>query len=178
MLDGTLMKFPAAHGQESEGQKGLRSIEDARGNPLRIDRDRAGNILKITSPHGAYVKFKHDGYDRIVSATDYLGKTILYDYDTSEQQQHLIRVDDPAEGITHYVYGQNGNLVSISKPDGSTWLKADYDNRGRLAAMLFDDGRSCRYQYQTDAQGIIESVDVIPSDRPPTRVSVTGATGG
>jgi YD repeat-containing protein len=178
MLDGTLMKFPAAHGQASEGQEGLLSIEDGKGNLLRIDRDRRGNILKITSPHGAYVTFKHDSDNRIVSATDYLGKTILYDYDANEQNQHLIRVDDPRDGITHYVYGQTGTLVSIVKPDGTAWLKANYDDHGRLAEMVFEDGDSCRYKYQTDAQGMIAGVDVIPSNRPTSRVSVTRATGG
>jgi YD repeat-containing protein len=178
MSDATLMKFPAVHGQASEGQEGLQSVEDAKGNLLRIDRDRWGNILKITSPHGAYVTFRHDRYNRIVSATDYLGKTILYDYDPNEENQHLIRVDNPTDGITHYNYSQSGNLLRIVKPDGTIWLKADYDDRGRVAEMVFDDRHSCRYEYQTNAQGMIVGVDVIPSNGSPSRISVAGATGG
>jgi YD repeat-containing protein len=174
MMDGTLMKFPAVHGQVSEGQEGLLSIADGKGNVLRIARDRQGNILKVTSPHGAFVTFKHDIYNRITSATDYRGKTIVYDYD---EHGRLIRVDDPTEGITHYVYGQNGSLLKIVKPDGSTWIKVDYDDRGRVAEMRFADGSSCRYEYQTDAQGMITMVKVIPSNGPPRRVSLNGASG-
>ena len=44
--------------------------------------------------------------------------------------------------------------------------------------MVFDDGRSCRYEYQTDAQGMITGVGVVPSKGSPSHISVAGATGG
>jgi YD repeat-containing protein len=82
------------------------------------------------------------------------------------------------DGITHYVYGQNGSMVRIVKPDGSRWLKVDYDDRGRVAKMFFAGGSSCRYEYQTDAHGMIAAVNLIPSNGPPSRVSFGGATSG
>lgn len=173
-LDGILMKFPGVHGNVSEGQAGLLSIGDQRGNLLRIDRDSRGNILKITSPHGGFVTFRHDRYDRIISATDYLGRAIIYDYDVNE---HLVRVDDPKDGITHYVYDR-GKLLTIIMPDGSTWLKVDYDDRGRVARIAFRNGTSCRYEYQTDSQGMIAAVNVIPSNEAPKRISLVAPGGG
>jgi len=169
--DGTLMKFPAVHGHIEHGQSALLSIEDAKGSMLTIDRDSKGNILKISSPHNAFVIFQHDRYDHIISATDSFGKTVLYDYD---ENQRLVRIDDPKDGVTHYVYGQNENLIEIVKPDGSAWLKIGYDDRGRVAELTFQDGSSCRYRYQTDSLGMIAAVDVIPSRGPSKHVSLAG----
>ena len=165
--DGTRLIFPAVRGALSEGHEGLVSIGNADGDVLRIDRDGDGNILKITSPHGGFVSFKHDSQNRITSASDSVGKTITYDYDSSR----LIRVDDSTQGITHYTYNA-GLLTKVVEPDGSDWLGVDYDDRGRVHQMYLHDGTSCRYEYHTDANGLIAAVDVIPSNGPPSHVSL------
>jgi YD repeat-containing protein len=172
--DRTLMKFPGVRGNLKHGQGALLSIEDAKGSMLKIDRDSIGNILKISSPHNAFVIFQHDSHNHIISATDSFGKTVLYDYD---ENQRLVRIEDPKEGVTHYVYGENENLVEIVKPDGSTWLKIGYDDRGRVADLTFQEGSSCRYRYQTDSRGMIAAVDVVPSKGPSKHVSLASHAG-
>jgi YD repeat-containing protein len=141
---------------------------------FKIDRDSIGNILKISSPHNGFVTFKHDWHNHIISATDSFGKTVLYDYD---ENQRLVRVDDSKDGVTHYVYSQNDNLIEIVKPDGGSWLKIGYDDRGRVADLTFQDGSSCRYRYQTDSRGMIAAVDVIPSKGPSKHVSLASHAG-
>jgi YD repeat-containing protein len=78
LTDGTLMKFPAVRGTIRPGQGALLSIENGYGDVLTIKRDRNGNILEITSPHGASVILTHDKKDRITSGTDSFANTVTY----------------------------------------------------------------------------------------------------
>jgi YD repeat-containing protein len=169
LTDGTLMKFPAVHGNIRVVRGALLSIEDAHGNAFVIRRDHEGNILEIVSPHGASVVLTHDMKNRISKAIDSFGNTVSYSYDDFDR---LVAVSDSREGTTRYAYDEGNNLVRVTKPDGADWLRIEYDSQARVVKVTFEDGSSCRYAYKTDSQGAVVAVDLFPSNGPPRQVSV------
>lgn len=169
LTNGTLMKLPAVTGDFKPGRGSPVSIEDGKGNTLKIDRDGEGNILSITSPHGAFIHFQHDLYNRITRASDSLGHAIRYSYD---DYGRLAAVNDSREGVTRYFYDSANNLARITRPDGRTWISVEYDNRSRVTKMTFEDGSSSSYSYETGAHGAIIAVKVISSNGSSRRVVV------
>src|ERR1700683_4857579 len=75
---------PHEEGQLSNvRQAGVQTIIDRYGNTLTISRDANGNKTMITSPNGRWVKFTNDTtHNRILTATDELGRTVTYTYNT------------------------------------------------------------------------------------------------
>jgi YD repeat-containing protein len=161
LTDRTLIKLPAVIGDFKPGRGSPISIEDSKGNILKIDRDGEGNILSIISPHGAFIHFRHDLYNRITRASDSLGHAIQYSYD---DYGRLAVVNDSEQGVTRYFYDSSNNLAKVTMPDGRLWLAVEYDNQSRVTKMTFEDGSSNSYSYVTGAHGAIIAVKVISSN--------------
>jgi YD repeat-containing protein len=167
-------KVSGVTGDFKPGRGSPVSIEDGKGNILKIDRDGEGNILTITSPHRAFIHLQHDLYNRITRASDSLGHAIQYSYD---DYGRLAAVNDSAEGVTRYFYDSANNLAKVTRPDGRLWLAVEYDNRSRVTKMTFEDGSYNSYGYLTGAHGAIIAVKVISSNGSSRLVVVADIAG-
>jgi YD repeat-containing protein len=167
--DRMLLKFPAAHGDIRPAQGAVVAIGDGKGDLVSIARDQAGNVHKVTSPHGATVTLVHDGQNRITSGTDSLGHRVDYSYDDVGR---LVAVADSREGVTRYFYDHANNMVRVEKPDRTTWISVEYDGHGRTSRITLDNGNFDRFRYKAGPAGKIAAVDVESSDGSTRHVEV------
>lgn len=172
LKDGTLMRFPPSKYAKTAGQAALLFIQDKEGHRLTIDRDAAGNILRITSPNGGVLTLTHDNLNRITRGVDSYGHWVSYLYDS---QGRLTAARDSAQGVTRYVYGAHTDLIAIFKPDGKKWFWGAYDASDRIVSMNFSFGQWWRYSYTTDAQGNVTAVDVLDADGEFSRITLDAA---
>ena len=92
-------------------QAPLQSITDRFGNKVTIYRGggQLGDITQVSSPNGRFITFTWDVNafygDKIASATDDIGRTVQYGYDSS--QTRLTQITDPNSGTTQIGWGQN-----------------------------------------------------------------------
>ena len=121
---------------------------NADGNVLEVYAyDGVGNLLKTVNAKngagalglnfydgtlGALVPFSgdvcsYDSFDRLVSKTDALQNTTLYEYDLKE---NLTSVTNARNHSTKYFYNNDSTLNKIEYPDGGQVLYA-YDKKGR-----------------------------------------------
>jgi len=145
----------------------LYAIHDRYGNTIRIERAGtaggypSGNITRIVSPNGRWIRFNYDSSDRIIRAEDNAARTVTYYYDPSGR---LARVTDPAEQVTQYSYDSANRMTQIIDPKGIAYLTNQYDNNGRVIVQTQADGSKYQFYYTTDGSpngGRIISATVI-----------------
>jgi len=113
--------------------QGLTGIEDRNGNTLEyassgithsagpavvFDRDAEGRITTITGPGGEIWSYDYSAEGDLISVTDPGGSTTTFDY-------------DPAN--PHY-------LTTVTDPFGRMGIRFEYDEDGRLAAVIDEFG--------------------------------------
>lgn len=137
---------------------GAAQVFDSRGLPIRR-RDRNGNEVviarevetnpsTISEPSGRALRLTWviAGRDRAASATDPLGRTVLYTYDA---QNRLTAVTNPAGGVTSYTYDAQHRMTSITNPRGITFLQNSYDVNSRVCRQVMADGGTFAFYYVT-----------------------------
>jgi RHS repeat-associated protein len=135
--DGTL---------EHYGTNGrLTQIEDRNGNTITIERNGAGQILRILDASGLRsLTFQYDAGGRILQITDPINRTVQYVYNAAG---FLETVTDPAGGITRYAYDVVGNMLTATDPRGITFFANEYDAQGRVIRQVAPDGGVYTFSY-------------------------------
>jgi RHS repeat-associated protein len=149
---------------EHDASGALTSVTNARGHVTSVTSHTAGGRpLTIVDPNGVATELLYDGRQRLISSTVH------------------------AEGgalTTGYVHDLTGNLVTVTKPDGSA-LTYTYDAANRLTAVTDLFGQ--RMVYRLDALGNRTRLEVFDADGEVARTGsatfdalgrVTGETGG
>jgi YD repeat-containing protein len=116
LQDGSTYKLLACNNSSKPGQCGVVEFRNARGEVLQIQREKSGNISRITSPGGKWVALSYDSTDRIVQADDSLGRS------------------------AHYTYDGKGRLVKVLTADGKTF-RYQYDDKDRMTSAVEGDER-------------------------------------
>nr|MDT0662605.1 RHS repeat-associated core domain-containing protein [Micromonospora sp. DSM 115978] len=147
----------------------LQAIRDRHGNQITITRQGSGsnahrgNITRVTSPGGKWIRFEYDTANRVSRVEDNIGRSVSYTYDTAGW---LHTVTDPGGKTTTYGYDANRRLTSIQDPRGITYLTNVYDAAGRVQRQTLPEGAVYEFDYQTDAEGRITATEVTdPNDR-------------
>ncbi|MEO1525906.1 MAG: putative Ig domain-containing protein [Planctomycetota bacterium] len=124
---------PDGRSYEYDQSLGLRSITDTNGNrvdvtqdalvhssgqSIQILRDALGRISEIVDPAGHSIRYSYDSVGNLVSVTDQAGVSMHYEY-----------LDDPS----HY-------LAEMNDPSGRPIQRTEYDEAGRVAAIVDADG--------------------------------------
>jgi len=156
LVDGTVLNFPGSRWATRGAQAALIAISTPAGDLMTIRRDAMGNVLEVTSPNGASLRLTHDAANRITSAHDSTGRTVTYSYDAKGR---LVTVTDAAGGLTRYTYDDRNLMLSIIKPDGSTWAENKYDSGSRLAEWKIH-GKTTRYRYTLGTRKQVVATDV------------------
>jgi YD repeat-containing protein len=122
LKDGTVLVF----GDNAP----LQSIRDRFGNTITLVRTtgQTGKIDRIISPTGRWISLSYDASQRITQATDNIGRTVTYTYDSGR----LWKVTDAAGGITEYTYDSSHRMLTIEDSRGITYLTNTYDSNGRV----------------------------------------------
>ncbi|MFF0151933.1 RHS repeat-associated core domain-containing protein [Micromonospora sp. NPDC005203] len=134
----------------------LQAIRDRHGNQITITRTgsggnpQSGNITRVTSPGGKWIKYSYDSANRVSGVEDNLGRTVGYTYDTAGW---LHTVTDVAGKVTTYGYDANKRLATITDPRGITYLTNVYDVAGRVERQTLAEGAVYEFAYTTDANG-------------------------
>ena len=161
LKNGTTYVFPEEGHLTSVRQAGVRAISDRHGNTLTVTRDANGNKQQITSPNGHWIQFASDSSNRITQATDDLGRTVTYTYDSCGTG-YLCKVTDANGGVTTYAYytasneppsgyGGLGDMSKIVDPRYQTMLTMLYDTTGRVVKQnLADSGSAYQFVYATN----------------------------
>jgi YD repeat-containing protein len=148
------------------GQCAVTDIKNASGEHLTIQRDRDGNILRISSPHGHFIDIKHDTAGHIVHAQDDSGHWVNYSYDEKgclarsfnwRGDAQLFRYDSRFNMIWVHEKGRHGR-------DGLGPYEFTVSNRygadDRFASQVVSNGDRYSASYHTDAQARIRQTDV------------------
>ncbi|MDP0491770.1 MAG: RHS repeat-associated core domain-containing protein [Verrucomicrobiota bacterium JB023] len=123
---------------------GLLDVRDEVGNSLVFDEDR------IFHSSGAQVLLARDGENRITSITAPDGTVWSYGYNALGE---LETVTDPAGLVTSFAYLNEPShyLESVTDPLGRVGVRYEYDEDGRLAAVIDQDGN--RSEQTWDLEG-------------------------
>lgn len=165
--DGKILYFSYANGvftSSGEISDKLTAVSDATGKTTGFtyllaatdeleEYDNNGRLFAITNRSKIKQSLTYDTYGRLITVTDSFGKKLQF------SSTYPIRsMIDPAGGVTHYEYGPNYQLASVTYPDGKV-RKYVYDSRvldDGLTGIIDENGkRFATWSY--DAQGRVVS---------------------
>ncbi|MDA0814229.1 MAG: hypothetical protein O3C21_17795, partial [Verrucomicrobia bacterium] len=126
-------------------REGLLAVEDTNGN--RLDFTNAG----ITHSSGPSLSFVRDDQGRIATITGPGGETWRYSY---SPEGDLVKITDQggAETTLGYDAVTPHFLCSVTDPFGRTGIQFEYDEDGRLAAIIDEDGNRQTQVWDPDAR--------------------------
>jgi len=154
------------------GQCAVTEIKNAQGERLTIQRDRDGNILRVTSPHGRFVTFTNDSLGRITGVEDDSKHWVRYEYDPAGW---LAKALNGRGDIQQFKYDKRFNMTYVrergpGRPNFSAYdfsVTNYYDKKNRFNWQHFDSGKNrvvYKARYYDDAQGKVRRVDVTSPD--------------
>ncbi len=124
-------------------EDGLTNVRDANGNTLTISDSG------ITSSAGASIALARDPQGRITSVTTPGGLVTQYRYDGAGD---LVAVTDPEGYVTNYAYNSKHYLTGIIDPLGRVPARNEYDEDGRLVAIVDAQGNRIEINADPDAR--------------------------
>jgi len=154
MKDGSGYTIQGCGATSKPGQCAVIEERNARGERLVIQRDRDGNIQRITSPHGKSVSVSTDAGGRITRAQDDSGHWVSYRY-------------DPKGGLSEawnwrgqrqkFEYDARFNMISIHETGAATAsskaysfsIVNQYDEHDRLKFQKTSTGQQWTVEYIT-----------------------------
>lgn len=144
-MDPQVFKLTREDGTEIifQKQNGIQSITDKNGNQITVDKNG------ITSSTGKSITFTRDSEERIISATDLSGNATRYVYDNNGD---LVEVINPLDQSVKFVYDNKHNLISIIDPTGIAIARNEYDENGRLVAIIDVNGNRTEYSHDIDGR--------------------------
>lgn len=184
LKDGGVLIFPESFYATRAQQAAAIEIRDRAGNRLILTRDTAGNLTRITSPHGRFIELTYDSSNRVTQAKDNINRTVTYAYDGDGR---LWRVTDPAGGVTEYTYDASHRMLTIKDARGIVFLTNEYDMGDRVIRQTLADGATSQIAYTidggtgkitqadvTDARGFVRRVTFNPAGYPLTDTRALG----
>lgn len=132
----------------------LQSIRDRFGNTISLTRASGitGDITRITSSSGRWIKLTYDGSHRVMQATDSAARTVGYTYYPTGE---LKTVTDAKGGVTTYTYFPGHEMQTIKDPRNIVYLTLAYDGSDRVQTQTQADtpATSYRFAYSTNGNG-------------------------
>lgn len=161
----------------------LASLTDPAGNTFRYAFDGIDRPLTLTAPDGKVTEYKYNCC-KLSSITDSVG-TLKFDYYPSGRLRQFTNTFNQTIG---YSYDQNGNLLTLTYPDGkmvsyeydvnnrmkkvTDWLNNTtvyhYDEAGKLVSAINSNGTRTGYKY--DSGNRLKTVANVRSDGTPISI--------
>jgi YD repeat-containing protein len=143
LKDGSLLLFPESYYAKRPVDGALIGFKDAKGQAVKMERDRRRNLKRITSPEGRFIMFEHDAADRIIKAVDDEKRAVKYLYDSGGR---LAQVEGPIS-VTRYTY--DDTYLTLIEENGRRLVEFQY-TAGRIGQISLADHRSYRFRYEFD----------------------------
>jgi RHS repeat-associated protein len=130
----------------------LQSIHDRFGNIISLTRTNGqlGDITRITSSSGRWIKLTYDGSHRVMQATDSAARTVGYTYYATGE---LKDVTDAKGGVTTYTYFPGHEMQTIKDPRGIVYMTLAYDGSDRVQTQTQADSPSTSYRFAYSTNG-------------------------
>jgi YD repeat-containing protein len=169
LRDGTELTIQGCGATSKPGQCAVTEIKNAKGDRLTVLRDRDGNILRITSPHGHTVSLENDAQGRITKAQDDAGHSVSYEYD----EKGSLKKATNWQGTTQqFRYDDRFNMLSVnertpgarSRPACSVTVTNRFDEKNRFAGQKVSTGEFASVKYTTAPSGDIREVGIHSQD--------------
>lgn len=170
---------------EYRGAKGVQMRFDSSGRVTTLV-DRNGNttalsytgpnLTRITDPVGRFITLTYDSSNRIVTASDPIGRG-SYSYEGTPGvagAPGLTTVTDPLQKVERYEYVTGGRLSKVTDKRNVVAKQITYDGAARVVEQRFADGGVEQYGYvvsgtvvvatlRTDAEGRSTSMRFNPT---------------
>ena len=165
LRDGAEYTVQGCGATSKPGQCALTEIKNLAGDRLRIQRDRDGNILRITSPHGHTVEINNDSGGRILRAQDDAEHWVSYEYD---HKGSLWKTANWLGVKQQFRYDDRFNMLSVSERSPATAKSPAckvvvtnwYDEKNRFAGQKVTNGQFAAVKYTTNSNGEIREVGI------------------
>jgi YD repeat-containing protein len=146
--DGWHYFFPYRPGAKSEEKYSvLTGYSDPQGKRFEMQRNDAGDLLRVTTPAGQWLKFERDEGNRVRRIEDSKGRVVNYEYDSGGR---LVRVFDSEGNSEAYRYGEKNEMVAVLDGQGRVQMSMSYFADGWISGQTLADGRSFQYEYRRD----------------------------
>jgi YD repeat-containing protein len=112
---------------EYRDSEGITVTTYSDGTKDTIERDRAGNIIRISNVTGT-IRYTYDAGGKLIEQRDEgAGETTRYTYDKAGKRTRMSSGDRDV----HYRYGKNNELLRITDTIQRLEVSYEYDSRGR-----------------------------------------------
>ncbi|MBW3565003.1 MAG: hypothetical protein KY459_09785, partial [Acidobacteria bacterium] len=124
-----------------------------------FDYDSRGQLLFTTFPTGDTVSYEYDAARNLVATTDenHTSANTLYVYDPADHLTEIRQLLDGAWITTRYGYDGDGNLVSVTDPNGNITTYV-YDDFGQMIQQSSPVTGTTTYDYDT-AGSLVTTTD-------------------
>lgn len=148
--------FPYRPTAKSEGKYAvLTGYQDAQGHRYEMQRNADGDLLRVTTPDGKWLRFECDERHRFRRIEDSEGRTVNYDYDEKGRLVHVSDFDGAGE---FYRYDDRNQMVAMLDRGQHTLLTVDYATDSRIVAETLADGRRFQYEYEKNPNGKLKEI--------------------
>jgi len=120
-------------------------------------------ISRIDEPGGDHIDLDEDGIrhsrgpritferidEHIVRAEDPAGREVLYEYD---ERGDLVSVTESSGRVSRFVYNDEHLIVEVDAGEGSGGARMEYDEQGRLVAMVDPEGNRVQMDHRPDSR--------------------------
>jgi YD repeat-containing protein len=161
LRDGHVFLLPEAYNAKTLTQAAVVEMRNAQGQRIRFDREAGTrNLRRLTSPSGHAITFEYTGSGQVDRATDDLGHSADYYYDSEKRLYAVSRSDGHA-----YRFAYNRDmLTTISDEKRRVLLEIGYTEDGRVEEERVGDGSVYHYRYMQNQKGAVEQVFVTSPD--------------
>jgi RHS repeat-associated protein len=140
-------------------KQGLLEMRDLQGNTLSVSTDKVTAVQNAPSgPITRSISIHRDASNRVDYIQDSSGQSLDYSYD---DQGRLSSFTDRELNITQFKY-ENAKfphyLTKIIDPRGTTAIRSEYDDAGRLVKQIDASGKETVFDRGIDASGRFEKV--------------------
>jgi YD repeat-containing protein len=133
----------------------LTDYSDPQGKRFEMQRNKTGELLRVTTPEGKWLNFQRDEQNRFRRIEDSEGRAVNYDYDSKGD---LIRVSDSRGNTVVYRYDEKDQMVEVLDGHGHAQMTTTYSPDGRITGQTLADGRTFQYEYRRGKGGSLAQI--------------------
>jgi len=154
--DGWRYFFPyRATAKAEEKYAVLTGYSDPHGKRYEMQRNEAGDLMRVTTPAGKWLNFERDEHNRFRQIEDSEGRVVNYEYGSRGE---LVRVTDSRREDEVYRYNAKGQIVAVVDGAGHEQMTITYSPDGWITGQELPDGRTFQYEYHRDKGGNLSQI--------------------
>jgi YD repeat-containing protein len=130
----------------------LGSFTDPAGGEYKMERDKIGDLLSVTTPSGKWLHFDNDAQHRIRRIESSQGRTMRYEYDSGGR---LIRTLDSDGRTDVYTYDEKSQMLAATHENGVPVVTNAYSNDGYIKSQTVAGAGDFEFSYFRGPRNVI-----------------------